>query len=229
MITINAGDNSTRLLSGGGRREIRDQPKNKKKKCRNVQGGLIYDLFLMIMIMICFSDQRESREFSRIFLKIHFSISILSHLIFTFTSRSRFWVIWFSLSLLEKSEGRKFFTFHFSKMVKSFHISLFLLRKMSGIECNSSWIDWEFFLHQQLNSSILIFGSFKIQQRTIQKSVFFWTLLSQIMNLISKLLVKSRLLSAKRAEATEFTTRCMCWKEAVTKNSNFATLVYCQG
>ena len=145
-----------------------------------------------------------------------------------FTSRSRFWVIWFSLSLLEKSEGRKFFTFHFSKMVKSFHISLFLLRKMSGIECNSSWIDWEFFLHQQLNSSILIFGSFKIQQRTIQKSVFFWTLLSQIMNLISKLLVKSRLLSAKRAEATEFTTRCMCWKEAVTKNSNFATLVYCQ-
>ena len=146
-----------------------------------------------------------------------------------FTSRSRFWVIWFSLSLLEKSEGRKFFTFHFSKMVKSFHISLFLLRKMSGIECNSSWIDWEFVLHQQLNSSILIFGSFKIQQRTIQKSVFFWTLLSQIMNLISKLLVKSRLLSAKRAEATEFTTRCMCWKEAVTKNSNFATLVYCQG
>ena len=174
------------------------------------------------------SESLDSREFSRIFLKIHFSISILSHLIFTFTSRSRFWVIWFSLSLLEKSEGRKFFTFHFSKMVKSFHISLFLLRKMSGIECNSSWIDWEFFLHQQLNSSILIFGSFKIQQRTIQKSVFFWTLLSQIMNLISKLLVKSRLLSAKRAEATEFTTRCMCWKEAVTKNSNFATLVYCQ-
>ena len=35
------------------------------------------------------SDMRESR-FSRIFLKIHFSISILSHLIFTFTSRSRF-------------------------------------------------------------------------------------------------------------------------------------------
>ena len=47
MITINAGDNSTRLLSGGGRREIRDQPKNKKKKCRNVQGGSIYDLFLI--------------------------------------------------------------------------------------------------------------------------------------------------------------------------------------
>ena len=91
------------------------------------------------------SESLDSREFSRIFLKIHFSISILSHLIFTFTSRSRFWVIWFSLSLLEKSEGRKFFTFHFSKMMKSFHISLFLLRKMSGIECNSSWIDWEFF------------------------------------------------------------------------------------
>ena len=52
MITINVGDNSTRLLSGGGRREIRDQPKNKKKKCRNVQGGSIYDLFLMIMMII---------------------------------------------------------------------------------------------------------------------------------------------------------------------------------
>ena len=117
------------------------------------------------------SESLDSREFSRIFLKIHFSISILSHLIFTFTSRSRFWVIWFSLSLLEKSEGRKFFTFHFSKMVKSFHISLFLLRKMSGIECNSSWIDWEFFLHQQLNSSILIFGYFKIQQRTSWSSL----------------------------------------------------------
>ena len=52
MITINAGDNSTRLLSGGGRREIRNQPKNKKKKCRNVQGGSIYDLFLMIMMII---------------------------------------------------------------------------------------------------------------------------------------------------------------------------------
>ena len=51
MITIYAGYNSTRLLSGGGRREIRDQPKNKKKKCRNVQGGSIYDLFLMIMMI----------------------------------------------------------------------------------------------------------------------------------------------------------------------------------
>ena len=36
------------------------------------------------------SESLDSREFSRIFLKIHFSISILSHLIFTFTSRSRF-------------------------------------------------------------------------------------------------------------------------------------------
>ena len=33
------------------------------------------------------SESLDSREFSRIFLKIHFSISILSHLIFTFTSR----------------------------------------------------------------------------------------------------------------------------------------------
>ena len=39
MIMMIAGDNSARLLSGrGGGREIRGKPKNKTKKCWNVQG-----------------------------------------------------------------------------------------------------------------------------------------------------------------------------------------------
>ena len=157
------------------------------------------------------SDQRESR-FSRILenffenslldldfesfdFHFHFSISILIHLIFTFTSRKEWKEKIFHFSFLENGEIISYFTL-FIKENEWNWVQFFMDRL--GI-----------FLHQQLNSSISIFGSFKIQQRTIQKSVFFWTLLSQIMNLISKLLVKSRLLSAKRAEATEFTSSQM--------------------
>ena len=60
------------------------------------------------------SESLDSREFSRIFLKIHFSI--LSHLIFTFTSRSR-------------SFESFNFHFHFSKRVKGENFSLFISRK----------------------------------------------------------------------------------------------------
>ena len=46
-----------------------------------------------------------------------------------FTSRSRSLGILISLSLLEKSETKNHFTFHFSKRVKAFLISLFFLEK----------------------------------------------------------------------------------------------------
>ena len=59
-------------------------------------------------------ESLDSREFSRIFLKFHFSILISSHFYFTFTSRSRFPIISISLSFLEKSERKKKFHPFFS-------------------------------------------------------------------------------------------------------------------
>ena len=46
-----------------------------------------------------------------------------------FTSRSRSWGISISLSLLEKSETKNHFTFHFSKRVKGLFLSLFISKK----------------------------------------------------------------------------------------------------
>ncbi len=74
-----------------------------------------------------------SREFSRIILKFHFSISISRHFHFTFHSRSRFQGIFISLFTLEMSERKNKFTFHFSKRVKAFQISLFFSRKKSEL------------------------------------------------------------------------------------------------
>ena len=64
-------------------------------------------------------ESLDSREFSRIFLKFHFSIS--SHFYFTFTSRSRFPVIFISLSFLEKSERDKNFTLFLEKKRVKFY------------------------------------------------------------------------------------------------------------
>ena len=72
-----------------------------------------------------------SREFSRIFFLFHFSIS--RHFHFTFHSRSRFQGIFISLFTLEMSERKNKFTFHFSKRVKAFQISLFFSRKKSEL------------------------------------------------------------------------------------------------
>ena len=74
-----------------------------------------------------------SREFSRIFFQFHFSISISGHFHFTFHSRSRFQGIFISLFTLEMSERKNKFTFHFSKRVKAFQISLFFSRKKSEL------------------------------------------------------------------------------------------------
>ena len=76
---------------------------------------------------------RIYQEFSRILEKFHFSISISRHFHFTFHSRSRFQGIFISLFTLEMSERKNKFTFHFSKRVKAFQISLFFSRKKSEL------------------------------------------------------------------------------------------------
>ena len=73
------------------------------------------------------------KNFSRILEKFHFSISISRHFHFTFHSRSRFQGIFISLFTLEMSERKNKFTFHFSKKVKAFQISLFFSRKKSEL------------------------------------------------------------------------------------------------
>ena len=79
------------------------------------------------------SESLVSREFSRFFLKFHFSISISRYLNFTFTSRKEWNKKSFHFSFLKKSERIIFFTFHFSKKVKLFLISLCFSRKKSEI------------------------------------------------------------------------------------------------
>ena len=74
-----------------------------------------------------------SREFSRIILKFHFSISVSRYFNFTFTSRKEWKKKSFHFSFLKKSERIIFFTFHFSKKVKLFLISLCFSRKKSEI------------------------------------------------------------------------------------------------
>ena len=78
-----------------------------------------------------YSALRESR-FSRFFLKFHFSIS--SHFYFTFTSRSRFPVIFISLSFLEKSERDKNFTHFLEKKRVKFYTKFHEKFNHSSIE-----------------------------------------------------------------------------------------------
>ena len=79
------------------------------------------------------SESLVSREFSRIFLRFHLSISISKHFNFTFTSRKEWNKNLLHFSFLENSERIFFFTFHFSKKVKAFLISLSFSRKKSEI------------------------------------------------------------------------------------------------
>ena len=83
------------------------------------------------------SNQRESR-FSRI-LEIFFEISPLDlglevfQFHFHFSKKKSETIKLFHFSFLEKSERNICFTFHFSKKVKAFQISLYFSRKKSEI------------------------------------------------------------------------------------------------
>ena len=79
------------------------------------------------------SESLVSREFSRFFFKFHLSISVSRYFYFTFTSRKEWNKKSFHFSFLKKSERNICFTFHFSKKVRAFQISLLFSRKKSKI------------------------------------------------------------------------------------------------
>ena len=124
----------------------------------------LYLLFLMVIRSVT-CKSLDSREFSRIFLKFHFSIS--SHFYFTFTSRSRFPVIFISLSFLEKSERDKNFTLFLEKKEWNFTPSF-----MKNLTILVSRVKNP----KQIMSGIMNGDTqlFKIQQQIIQGSGFFY-------------------------------------------------------
>ena len=90
-----------------------------------------FEIWKVTLAVTC--ESLVSREFSRIFLKFHLSISVSRYFNFTFTSRKEWNKKSFHFSFLEKSERNICFTFHFSKKVKAFQISLYFSRKKSEI------------------------------------------------------------------------------------------------
>merc|ERR1712208_153875 len=88
-----------------------------------VSGFVPSNRFWLCFVLAVTCESLVSREFSRFFWKFHFSISISRHFHFTFHSRSRSQLIFISLFILEKSERKTKFTFHFSKRVKALQIS----------------------------------------------------------------------------------------------------------
>ena len=76
-----------------------------------------YEVWIILFPVTC--ESLVSREFSRIILQFHFSISISRHFNFTFTSRKEWNQKSFHFSFLEKSESISNFTlFSREKRVK---------------------------------------------------------------------------------------------------------------
>ena len=98
-------------------------------RCRPARAPAILGCHLLCCLFAVTCESLVSREFSRIILKFHFSISISRHFHFTFHSRSRFQGLFISLFILDLDF--KAFSFHFSlsKWVKGKQISLFISRK----------------------------------------------------------------------------------------------------
>ena len=90
--------------------------------------------YFFLVLQAVTSESLVSREFSRFFLKFHFFISILSHFYFTFTSQSRFPVIFISLSFLEKSERDKNFALFLEKKRVKFYTIFYEKFNHSRIE-----------------------------------------------------------------------------------------------
>ena len=118
------------------------------KNCNNSRAYLCFSKAFFVLpycnhITNYKKDANKSKsvlfKFLRILEKFHFSISISKLFHFTFTSRSRFPVIYISFldlnlkafvfhCLLEKSEWHFYFTLHFSGEVKDIFSSLFTSR-----------------------------------------------------------------------------------------------------